>query len=73
MKKKFALDIVIYVVSTLLIYALMAWLGASSELQNAIWVGLILAAVNGVTTQVLHKLDEKKPDAKSIEIKGDNN
>ena len=60
MKKKFALDIVIYVVSTLLIYALMTWLGASAELQNAIWVGLILAATNGVTTQVLHKFNEKK-------------
>jgi hypothetical protein len=68
MRKKFALDIVIYVVSTLLIYALMTWLGASAELQNAIWAGLILAATNGVTTQVLHKLDEKKPDGERTEI-----
>lgn len=59
MRKKFALDIVIYVVSTLLIYALMTWLGASTELQNAIWAGLILASANGVTYQILHKGDNK--------------
>lgn len=61
MRKKFALDIVIYLVSTLLIYALMTWLGASAELQNAIWAGLILASSNGVTAQLLHRLDSEKP------------
>lgn len=62
MRKKFFFDIAFYIAMTLLIYGLMKLFGASSELQNAIWAGLILASANGVTAQVLHKFDEKKEE-----------